>query len=216
MQLAGNESSAVISAGSQRASVWLADTLSVRVRLYKREGGQGWKRGMLGDGAARGATLGPCRARRSRKIHRLPPPFSLRPRVLSREHSPPRHLLAVLVRGALFAVSPQLYRRPTLYVGLILRHPSSYAFFAPSSPSTANSLVLPCSIAFFYRILYSSCHSRVRRERFAFLHPVSSALHRWSGIKPAAIFTADWIYSRGWMRLWRPTDDRVNASSGIS
>lgn len=68
---------------------------------------------MLGDGAARGATLGPCRARRSRKIHRLPPPFSLRPRVLTREHSPPRHLLAALVRGALFAVSPQLYCRPT-------------------------------------------------------------------------------------------------------
>lgn len=86
---------------------------------------------MLGDGAARGATPGPCRARRSRKIHRLPSPFSPRHRILSREHSPPHHLLAALVCGALFAVSPQLYYRPTLYVGLILRHPSSYASFAP-------------------------------------------------------------------------------------
>lgn len=121
----------------------------------------GWKRGMLGDGAARGATPGPCRARRSRKIHRLPPPYSPRHRVLSREHSPPRHLLVALVRGALFAVLLQLYyvvRRSYSSSSLFLR------FFLPLEPG----LFCP---SMFYRVLLShslflvssACTSRALR-----------------------------------------------------
>lgn len=206
---------AQLSAGSQRASVWLADTLSVRVRLYKREGGRVETRDA-------GRRRGPRR-------HPQPLPraaFSQNPPVtLSFLPSPPRPLARTLApssplsrpgpRGAIRRFTPAMstdaVRRSYSSSSLFLRF-----FPPPPSFNPPNSFALPCSIAFFYRVLYSSCHSRVRRESFAFLHRVSSALHRWSGTKPATIFTPDRIYSRGWMRLCRPTDDRVNASSGIS
>jgi len=180
------------------------------VRLYKREGGRVETRDA---GRRRGPRRHPRPLPRAAFSQNPPATPSLLPSPPcphARTLAPSSPLSRPGPRGAIRRFTPAIL--PT-DVGLILRHPSSCASYAPSFPSTPNSFALPCFIAFFYRILYSSCHSRVSRERFAFLHRVSSALHRWSGNKPAAIFTPDRIYSRGWMRLCRPTDDRVNASS---
>lgn len=170
-QLAGNKSSAVISADSQRASVWLADTLGVRVRLYKRE-----------DGRVETRDAG---RRRGPRRHPRPLPsaaFSQNPPATPSFHpSPPYPLARTLApssplsrprpRGAIRRFTPAILptdavRRSYSSSSLFLR------FFRSSPPSIPNSFAHPCSIAFFYRILYFSCHPRVRRGGFAFLHRV--------------------------------------------
>lgn len=129
---------------------------------------------MLGDGAARGATPGPF-ARSSRKIHQLTPSRLSLVRTLAPFVTPPA---APLAHEALFAVSPRPYYRPTLYFGLILRHPVSYASFAPFAILYPNSLSRPSSIAFFYRILYFCvvrvhCAPRAPSSRISRLAPLT-------------------------------------------
>lgn len=173
---------------------------------------------MLGDGAARGATPGPCRARRSRKIHRLPSPFSPRPRVLSREHSPPRHLLAALVRGALFAVSPRLYY-PTDAVRRSYSSSSSLflRFFRSSPPPPLFSPELSCPPT-LYRVLLShslflvssACTSRALRVSSSCIFRFAPASSQRRFLRQVGYIQADEL------RLCRPTGDHLNASSGIS
>lgn len=146
---------------------------------------------MLGDGAARGATPGPF-ARSSRKIHQLSPSSSSRANIRPFVTPP-----AALAHEALFAVSPRPYYRPTLYFGLILRHPASYASFVPFAvpPRTL------AFIAFFYRILYFPCHPRALRaspralsSRISRLAPLTR--HNASGVRFLRRPWIGWIFKR--------------------
>lgn len=76
------------------------------------------------------------------------------------EHSPLRSPSTAPAHEALFTVSTRPYYRPTLYFGLILRHPVSYASFVPFAvPRTLARPLSRSFIAFFI--------SRVARARYA-------------------------------------------------
>lgn len=103
------------------------------------------------------------------------------PYPLARTLAPSSPLSRPRLRGAIRRFTPAILptdsvRRSYSSSSLFLR------FFRSSPPSTPNSFAHPCSITFFYRILYSSCHPRVRcaaASRFFITYlPPSHILHR--------------------------------------
>lgn len=172
-------------------------------RYSRREGAplQEWAGGNEGCWAtARPAAPPPAPSREALAKSTSSPPF-VSP---SCEHSPLRHPSSrpPSLTRALFAASPRPYYRPTLYFGLILRHPASYASFVPLA-------IPPELLSVLYRVLLSHSlflMSSVCAARLALLHRVSFVSRRWPGITPAAIFTP------GTVRLDIQADECARAS----
>lgn len=157
-QFTGNENSAATSADSQRASVWLPDTLSVRVRLYKS--GRVETRDA---GRRRGPRHHPRPLRA--KLSQNPPALPLR-LPLVRTLAPSSPPTTLTHEGAIRRFTPAML--PTNTVRSYSSSSRFLRFFAPLAESC------PSSIAFFYHILYFLCRPCTLHALRSFIAYLSS------------------------------------------